>query len=45
MVDLLLSVPFQIHSWCLLAVVVESFAMGTDTVLVSACNSGCMAVS
>ena len=23
---------------------VESFAMGTDTVLVSACNSGCMAL-
>ena len=45
MVDLLLSVPFQIQFWCLLAVVVESFAMGADTVLASACNSGCMAIN
>ena len=32
----------QILSWCLLVIVIESFAMGTDTVLVFACNSGCM---
>ena len=35
----------QIHFWCLFAVVVESFAMGADTVLASACNSGCMAIN
>ena len=32
----------QILSWRLLVIVIESFAMGTDIVLVFACNSGCM---
>ena len=32
----------QILSWYLLVIVIESFAMGTDIVLVFACNSGCM---
>ena len=35
----------QILSWCLLVIVIESFAMGTDIVLVFACNRDCIPVS
>ena len=32
----------QILFWCVLVVVIETFAMGTDLALVFVCNSGCM---
>ena len=35
----------QILSWCLPVIVIESSAMGTDIVLMCACNCDCMSKS